>query len=71
MDNMEAFGDAMGGEFAAKGCDMQFGPAVNVHRVPNGGRNFEYLTGEEANFGKKMVQPVVKGIQQHNVMANV
>jgi len=71
MENMEAFGDAMGGEFAEKGCDMQFGPAVNIHRVPTGGRNFEYLSGEEPSFGYHMVQPVVRGIQSHNVMANV
>ena len=35
-----------GEEWAAKGGNVQFGPAVNVARVANGGRSFEYLSGE-------------------------
>jgi hypothetical protein len=37
------WGVAMGSEFAGKGGNVQFGPAVNVARVANGGRSFEYL----------------------------
>jgi beta-glucosidase len=42
---VRTFGEAMGKEFAGKGCDVQFGPGLNVGRVPWGGRNFEYLSG--------------------------
>lgn len=43
---MYAFGAAMGKEFYDKGCAVQFGPGVNIGRLPWGGRNFEYLSGE-------------------------
>lgn len=36
----------MGNEFYGKGANVQFGPGVNVARVANGGRSFEYLSGE-------------------------
>ena len=42
---VRTFGEAMGKEFAGKGCDVRFGPGLNVGRVPWGGRNFEYLSG--------------------------
>ena len=41
------WGTAMGEEFAGKGANVQFGPGVNVARLSNGGRSFEYLSGEE------------------------
>ena len=37
------WGTAMGAEFAAKGANVQFGPGVNIARMSNGGRSFEYL----------------------------
>ena len=36
----------MGAEFAGKGANVLFGPGVNLARLPNGGRSFEYLSGE-------------------------
>ena len=45
---MESWGRAMGAEFFAKGANVQLGPGVCVARVPNDGRNFEYLSGEGA-----------------------
>eukprot|EP01052_Picozoa_sp_SAG31_P008457 SAG31_NODE_427_length_15813_cov_13.679649_19_plen_178_part_00 len=44
--SMEAWGRAMGAEFFAKGANVQLGPGVCLARVPNDGRNFEYLSGE-------------------------
>ena len=38
--------------------------------VPRNGRNFEYLAGEDPFLGYTLVQPVIKGIQQNNVVAN-
>lgn len=64
------FGRAMGAEFAGKGTTVQFGPGVNVARVPLGGRNFEYLAGEDPYIGIAGVAAMVKGIQSQNVIAN-
>lgn len=50
---------------------MQLGPGVCLARVPVNGRNFEYLSGEDPFLGAVAVQPVVKGIQSKNVIANV
>lgn len=49
---------------------MQLGPGVCLARVPNNGRNFEYLSGEDPFLGYTMVQPVVRGIQSKGVIAN-
>lgn len=42
---------------------MQLGPGVCLARVPECGRNFEYLSGEDPYLGNQLVQPVVTGIQ--------
>lgn len=69
-DLMYKFGAAMGQEFFNKGANIQLGPGVNVARVPLNGRNFEYISGEDPYLGYAMVQPLVKGIQSQNVIAN-
>ncbi len=61
----------MGEEFAGKGANVQFGPGANVARIANGGRSFEYLSGEDPYLGYVLVQPVVRGIQSQGVIANV
>jgi beta-glucosidase len=65
-----AYGVAMGREFAGKGANVQLGPGVCVARVPQNGRNFEYLSGEDPFLGYTLVQPVVRGIQSQGVIAN-
>ena len=64
------WGEAMGEEFLDKGANVQLGPGVNVARVPNNGRNFEYISGGDPYLGYKLVQPIVKGIQSVGVIAN-
>ena len=64
------WGQAMGQEFKGKGCGVQFGPGVNLARVATGGRNFEYLSGEDPYLGAQSVAPVIKGIQSQGVIAN-
>ena len=49
---------------------MQLGPGLCVARVPTGGRNFEYLSGEDPVLGATLVGPLIKGIQSQNVLAN-
>ena len=41
-----AWGQAMGKEFFDKGANVQLGPGMCIARVPNNGRNFEYVSGE-------------------------
>lgn len=67
---MGLWGAAMAAEFRGKGANVLFGPAVNLHRVPTNGRNFEYLSGEDPFLGRILVQPLVKGIQSQGVIAN-
>ena len=64
------WGTAMGLEFSSKGANVQFGPGVNLARIPNGGRSFEYLSGEDPFLGYTLVQPTIKGIQSQGVIAN-
>jgi hypothetical protein len=66
-----AYGEALGVEFRGKGSNMVLGPGVNMHRVPWNGRNFEYITGEDATLGSILVVPYVRGIQSTGVMACV
>lgn len=40
-----------------------YGPAVNIHRTPYGGRNFEYYS-EDGFLSGKMVSPVIQGAQE-------
>ena len=60
---MGAWGKAMGEEFVAKGANVQLGPGLCLARVPECGRNFEYLSGEDPYLGNQLVRPVVQGIQ--------
>ncbi|EDQ91629.1 uncharacterized protein MONBRDRAFT_6569 [Monosiga brevicollis MX1] len=67
---MYEFGAAMGREFAGKGCFVQFGPGLNIHRLPWGGRNFEYCSGEDPFLGQTLARAVVQGIQDQGIIAN-
>ena len=64
------WGVALGVEFSGKGANCQFGPGSNLARIPNGGRSFEYLAGEDPFLGYTLIQPIVKGIQSQGVVAN-
>jgi len=44
---MKAWGAAMGSEFKGKGANVQLGPGLCTARLPQNGRNFEYLSGEK------------------------
>ena len=39
-------------------------------RVPWGGRNFEYISGEDPYLGYRLSKPAVWGIQNQSIMAN-
>jgi beta-glucosidase len=59
-----------GKEFAGKGANVQFGPGLNLARLPNGGRSFEYSSGEDPHLGFVLIQPAITGIQNQGVIAN-
>lgn len=59
----------MGDEFRAKGATVQLGPGLNVARVPRGGRNFEYMSGEDPYLGAALAGPTIRGIQSRGVIA--
>ena len=60
----------MGLEFARKGASVQFGPGLNLARIANGGRSFEYSSGEDPHLGFELIQPAITGIQSQGVIAN-
>lgn len=44
---------------------------MNVGRVPQCGRNFEYLSGEDPYLGYALVKGAIVGIQSQGVLATV
>ena len=67
---MHTYGIAIGEEFYGKGANVYFGPGLNVQRISNGGRSFEYLSGEDPFLGYELVQPIITGVQSQKVIAN-
>ena len=66
---VEKWGAAMATEFRGKGANVQLGPGVCIGRVPRGGRNFEYISGEDPLLGAQLAGSVVRGIQSQGVIA--
>lgn len=60
-------GDAAGKEAVAYGIDGWYAPAMNIHRTPQGGRNFEYFS-EDPYLSGKMSAEITKGAQEAGVM---
>ena len=46
-----------------KGANVILGPSVNVHRVAQNGRNFEYLSGEDPHLGYRLTSAYVRAVQ--------
>ena len=64
------YAQAQAVEQRGKGMHVMLGPGVNLARVPQGGRNFEYMSGEDPVLGAKMVGPAIAAIQAQGVVAN-
>jgi beta-glucosidase len=62
-------GIGMGRDTRARGYFSILGPGMDFYRVPMGGRNFEYMTGEDPYLGGQMNPEEIKGIQAQGVFA--
>ncbi len=70
LDLAYAIGDAVGREGAAYGIDMWYAPAMNIHRSPIGGRNYEYFS-EDPTISGLMAAGMINGAQEHDVMVTI
>ena len=62
-------GVSMGRDARARGYFAILGPGMDFYRVPMGGRNFEYMTGEDPFLGGQLNPSEIMGIQAQGVWA--
>jgi beta-glucosidase len=62
-------GIGIGLDARARGVHILAGPGMNTYRVPVGGRNSEYLCGEDPYLGAAMLVPFIQAVQSEGVVA--
>ncbi len=65
-DFMYTVGESIGEDGLALGLYGLYGPAMNTHRSPYGGRNFEYYS-EDGFLGGKIAAAEIQGIQSKGI----
>lgn len=63
-------GKALGKDSRARGVHVLLGPGVDLYRVPQCGRNFEYF-GEDPYLASKLAVAWIKGVQDQGVATSV
>ncbi len=69
-DLMLRVGESYGRDARARGVDFLLAPGVNIYRVPQNGRNFEYY-GEDPYLASQTAVGFIKGVQSQGVAATV
>jgi len=64
------YAKAIGEECSAGDIAVLLGPGMNIYRISECGRNFEYM-GEDPWLASRMVEQYVKGVQSCGVMATI
>ncbi|MGB8357623.1 MAG: glycoside hydrolase family 3 C-terminal domain-containing protein [Bacteroidales bacterium] len=61
-----AYGSAIAKEARLRGKDMLLGPAINIQRIPTGGRTYEYLS-EDPFLSSRLSVEYTRGVQDNGV----
>jgi beta-glucosidase len=69
VDRARDYGTAIARDTRARGYFDILAPGMDFYRTPLGGRNFEYMTGEDPFLGRILVPSVINAIQAQGVWA--
>lgn len=61
-----SYGTGLAHEARLRGKDMILGPAINIQRIPTGGRTYEYLS-EDPFLSSELAVSYTKGVQDNGV----